>query len=227
MENEKSIIWKKLIDAQKRLESLFDESMNSYEEDGMSQFNHGMWNNKTWKSEKFRRVHIEVVDARETKSLWIMHFCIFPRLNSGAPIFGFDVIAGQNKITGAFLDYSPIDSDHAAIDQFRQFVQNVEWSKPRELPDWAKQIFSKYMVAAGNIRTLEELDVMINLLMKTVNWYINDMSLGAYFSAVEGHNRYAFYQKQNPHASKTLKALGLADDQVDTFIENYLFPVVT
>ena len=42
----------------------------------------------------------DVVDARESKGLWMMHVCIFPNLDNNGPIYGFDVIAGKNKMTG-------------------------------------------------------------------------------------------------------------------------------
>ena len=46
---------------------------------------------------------IDVVDAPIPAGLWMMHVCIFHTLdNPQALIYGFDVIAGKNKMTGAF-----------------------------------------------------------------------------------------------------------------------------
>ena len=43
-------------------------------------------------------------------------YAIFPTLDNPAPIYGFDVIAGKNKMTGAFHDFSPsADPDHPMI----------------------------------------------------------------------------------------------------------------
>jgi hypothetical protein len=92
---------------------------------------------------KFRRAHLDIIDARETKGLYMMHLCIFPHTNDPAPIFGFDVIAGAKKVTGAFHDFSPIEPDHVLMDLFTSRVTGLEWSKPRELPDWARAIFSE------------------------------------------------------------------------------------
>ena len=36
------------------------------------------------------------------------HVCLFPELTNGGPIYGFDIIAGKNKVTGAFHDFSPL-----------------------------------------------------------------------------------------------------------------------
>ena len=46
-----------------------------------------------WCSFDYRKE--DVVDARETKGLWMAHICLFPMLENGGPIYGFDVIAGK------------------------------------------------------------------------------------------------------------------------------------
>ena len=66
------------------------------------------WKNYLWTSDKFRRAHIEIVDAREEKKIWVMHMCVFPNYDDPSPIFGFDIVCGKNKITGAFHDFSPV-----------------------------------------------------------------------------------------------------------------------
>jgi hypothetical protein len=63
------------------------------------------WTNRIFRNTRFRRGHIEVLDVSASKKMWIMHICIFPHLDDASPIFGFDVICGENKITGVFLDF--------------------------------------------------------------------------------------------------------------------------
>jgi len=41
---------------------------------------------------------------------------------------------------------------------FKSRVADSTWSKQRQLPDWAKSIFSDSMIAAGNISTEQELE---------------------------------------------------------------------
>ena len=119
----------------------------------MARFNNPNWVNRTWKNDFIRRAHIDIDDARETKKLWMMHVCIFPELNNAGPIFGWDIIAGEKKVTGAFHDLSPLfKKDHPMIDMFGDLVENYIPSKKRELPDWALKIFSPHMIAAGNIQ---------------------------------------------------------------------------
>jgi hypothetical protein len=49
----------------------------------------------------------------------MMHCCIFPHTHNSSPIYGFDVIAGKNKITGCFHDYSKTnDADHPMMQWF-------------------------------------------------------------------------------------------------------------
>ena len=43
------------------------------------------WANHVYYSMRYRRAHIDIVDARETKNLWMMHVCIFPHTNDNSP----------------------------------------------------------------------------------------------------------------------------------------------
>ena len=95
-----SLVWQRLIGIQNLLEQEFSRTGTEIKEPGMDRFNQPGWINRIWSSENYRRAHIDVVDARNTKGLWMMHCCVFPHTHNSAPIFGFDVIAGKNKITG-------------------------------------------------------------------------------------------------------------------------------
>ena len=59
-------------------------------------------------------------------------------------------------MTGAFHDFSPSsDPDHPMIQCFYESVENFVPEKPRELPEWARNIFTGKMLAAGNVKTEE------------------------------------------------------------------------
>lgn len=219
-------IWDRLITLQSDIQSIFDKNMERYEEEHLDRFNQPGWVNLTWRSSKFRRAHIDVVDARESKKLWMMHVCVFPSLKSGAPIYGFDVISGPNKVTGAFHDFSPVNLNDPALEHFASECSKTAWSKPRELPDWARAIFSTNMVAAGNIQTDEEMQQMISLVMSNTKWYVEDMVVTEDMPSSYAHNKYAHYQKKNPHTPRTMKALGLNEEDVDFFVSECLFPVI-
>lgn len=226
-----SEVWDTLIKLQNDIITAFDSSGTEIYEDGMDAFNKPNWINRVWTSSKYRRAHIDVVDARESKGLWMMHCCIFPHLHSNAPIFGLDVIAGSRKITGFFHDYSPTESaDHPMIDDFTNSTERLEWNKKRDLPDWAKQIFNQDMISAGNIQSPEELQQLLNYSYESIfnyMWCISDYNNTADENVIKtAQNRYAHYQKQNPHTPRTMTALGLNADEVKEFIEVCLFPEI-
>jgi len=224
-----SLVWNSLIDIQKLLEKEFSRTGVEVFEPGMNRFNQPGWVNRVWSSDSYRRAHIDVVDARETKGLWMMHCCVFPHIHNPAPIFGFDVIAGKNKITGCFIDYSPTtDKQHPMIEYFAEEVSRYEWIKKRELPDWAQRIFSQHMVAAGNVKEESELSQIASLANILVNHYVetvgetNHMVADSTFE----QNYYAQNQKQNPHTPKVMTSLGLDEEDVRVFIQDCLFPEI-
>ena len=87
-------------------------------------------------------------------------------------------------------------------------------------------IFSKNMIAAGNIQTTDELSKLLKVVNETTHWYFNDMVTDFSYPAREVQNKYAFHQKQNPHTPRTMKSLGLNEEDVDQFVNNCLFPEV-
>ena len=107
MKNE-SFIWNKLIECQNQILKEFNTRGTEITEPGMDHFNQpeNGWMNRVWHTNHCRRCHIDVVDARDTKALWMMHVCVFPNLDNNGPIYGFYVIAGKNKMTGDFHDFS-------------------------------------------------------------------------------------------------------------------------
>ena len=223
-----SNVWNTLIDIQHLLEKRFSETGTEVFETGMDRFNQPGWINRVWTSKEYRRAHIDVVDARETKGLWMMHCCVFPHVHNPAPIFGFDVIAGKNKITGCFIDYSPTTNPkHPMIGYFADEVSRYEWNKPRKLPEWAERIFSKSMIAAGNVSDETELKQIASLAHILVNHYTECVGeTNARGDSREAQNFYAINQKQNPHTPKVMASLGLDEEDVRVFIQECLFPEI-
>ena len=222
-----SQVWDTLIEIQHLLEDNFSRTGQEVNESGMERFNQPGWVNRVWTSNRYRRAHIDVVDARETKGLWMMHCCVFPHTHNPAPIFGFDVIAGKNKITGCFIDYSPTgDRDHPMIEYFAEEVGQYDWNKPRKLPEWAERIFSPYMIAAGNVSDETELAQIASLAHILVNHYTECVgeTNNTSESTKDQQNYYAQNQKQNPHTPKVMVSLGLSEEDVQMFIQDCLFP---
>jgi len=226
-----SKVWEELIKIESRLEAAFYATGSIIHEPGMDRFNQPGWINKVWTSARYRRAHIDVVDARQTRGLWMMHCCVFPHLDNTAPIFGFDVIAGKNRMTGCFIDYSPtVDPTHAMIQYFGEEVGRYEWHKPRALPDWAQRIFSPHMVAAGNVSDDDEIAQISGLARTLTDHYLECVSetrgTADPEQAKTAQNYYAQNQKQNPHTPKVMASLGLDEDDVRAFIQECLFPEI-
>jgi phycocyanobilin:ferredoxin oxidoreductase len=224
-----SKVWDKLIEIQQLLESKFDETGKEIFEAGMDRFNQPGWVNRVWSSSSYRRAHVDVVDARESKGLWMMHCCIFPHIHNPAPIYGFDVIAGKNKITGCFHDYSKAgDAEHPMMDWFADEAQKLEWNKTRKLPDWAERIFSPSMVAAGNVQDEEELEQIFAMAKTTLAHYLETVgeTNNTANNTTEAQNYYCENQKQNPHTPRVMVSLGLSEEDVKHFIQECLFPEI-
>lgn len=228
------MIWEKLIECKNEIIKTFDERAEEFEEPGLDHFNtdDGGWINRVWRNGSIRRAHIDVVDARKTKGLWMMHVCIFPQLNNPAPIYGFDVIAGKNKMTGAFHDFSPsADPEHPMIQGYYESVEHFVPEKQRELPEWARNIFTGKMLAAGNVKTEEEADEIIRIALSNLHAYFDEVGAtdgeadSVLVSACQ--NYYCHNQQQNPHTPNVMKSLGLPEEDVDVFCKDMLFPKIT
>ena len=226
-----SIIWNRLIDCKDEIISIFDEKANEIQEDGLDYFNRpdGGWINRVWANNNVRRAHIDVVDARDSKGLWMMHVCIFPTLDNPAPIYGFDVIAGKNKMTGAFHDFSPsADPDHPMIQGYFESVEHFVPEKQRELPEWARNIFTGKMLAAGNVKTEEEATEIIRIALSNLHAYFDEVGEtkgeGNPELVAPAQDYYCHNQQQNPHTANVMKSLGLPEEDVDRFCTDMLFP---
>ena len=224
-----SQVWDTLVEIQHLLEDNFSRTGQEINESGMERFNQPGWVNRVWTSDRYRRAHIDVVDARETKGLWMMHCCVFPHTHNPAPIFGFDVIAGKNKITGCFHDYSKAgDSEHPMMDWFADEAQKLSWNKTRKLPDWAERIFSPSMIAAGNVSDEEELEQIFAMARTTLDHYLSTVAEtnNTAVDTTEAQNYYCENQKQNPHTPRVMVSLGLSEEDVRVFIQECLFPEI-
>ena len=226
-----SVIWDRLIECKDEIINIFEERATEFEEPGLAHFNNDLWINRVWRNDHVRRAHIDVVDARDTKGLWMMHVCVFPVLNNDAPIYGFDVIAGKNKMTGAFHDFSASATlDHPMIEGYKEAVADFIPKKQRELPEWAKNIFTDKMLAAGNVSTEEEAVAIIELAQDNLRAYFDEVGeftgQGIREEVIAAQNYYCHNQQQNPHTPRTMKSLGLDEADVDKFCTDMLFPKI-
>lgn len=228
-----SIIWNKLTECKDEIIQIFNEKAVEFQEPGLDHFNNtdGSWINRVWHNNSLRRAHIDVVDARDTKGLWMMHVCIFPVLTNPGPIYGFDVIAGKNKMTGAFHDFSPsADINNPMIDGYKESVADFIPKKQRVLPEWATNIFTDKMLAAGNVTDEAEAVAIIQIALDNLRAYFDEIGQfdgsGDPTAVATAQDYYCHNQQQNPHTPNVMKSLGLNEEDVDRFCKDMLFPKI-
>jgi hypothetical protein len=185
------------------------------------------WPNYVYTDIKFRRAHLDIVDARDTKNLYMLHLCVFPHTKDPAPIFGFDIIAGPKKVTGAFHDFSPTNKNHWMLEWFHDNNKSFKPKKERELPEWARSIFSGNMIAAGNVNSEEELSKILTLVRTNLKFYLSNIGNTDQNDYTKEQNFYCQKQKENPHTPKVMTSLGLDPEEVKTFIQEGLFPEIS
>ncbi len=225
------MIWERLIQFKEEALRVLNYNLTEYKEPGMERFNKPGWTNRTFSNDFIRRAHIDIVDARETKGLWMLHLCVFPQLTNGGPIYGFDIIAGKKKVTGAFHDFSPLlKKEHPLTEWFVEEADKFKPSKVRELPDWAKAIFSPGMIAAGNIQEEKELNDICTLALNNLVAYIDKIRYHHNDSdreeVIKAQNYYCDHQQQNPHTPRVMQSLGLPEEDIELFCRDNLFPII-
>jgi hypothetical protein len=220
-----SLVWDKIEALANHFTEIFDHSGELISQD-VSDYE---WHNSLWSSSRYRRAHVEIVDKRESHGMYILHTTVFPHPNDSSPIFGFDAVCGKNKITGAFHDFSNAgDPESFMYLWFKAQVNTLEWNKPRELPEWAQQIFSPAMVAAGNLREEDEIEQLCNLAKTTLDFYIKNVGIEQQsgFDFHRAQNRYCHYQKQNPQVVRSMVAMGIEEEKIKRFVQEVLFPEI-
>lgn len=178
--------------------------------------------NYFWKSTNLDMGHISVVDKRESHSVWMMHVNAYSKGNYPMPIYGFDVVCGKNKVTGCFHDISPTGYNDFPVHN------GFEETKRRELPDWAKEIFSEGMVAAGNVKQADELGELINIgASNLMTWHevlnsLEETKPEHYYD--NARKKYCQNQLMNPHSFAVMVKLGFPEDYLRNFKMNKQFP---
>ena len=227
------MIWDRLIKWKDETVELLNKELTEYKEPGMERFNNDElgWVNRTWKNKFIRRAHVDVVDVRDKKGLWMAHVCLFPELTNGGPIYGFDIIAGKKKVTGAFHDFSPLLQKQHPLTEW--FLEETKWYKPskeRELPDWAKAIFSGGMIAAGNVQEEKELNQICTMAVSNLANYIDKIKThhgeAKKEDVIKAQNYYCEHQQQNPHTPRVMQTLGLPEEDIKLFCQDNLFPKI-
>jgi len=220
-------IWATLNTVKSQFESMLYATGSVIYDPSFQEFNYDGWSNRVWKSCLYRKAHIAVIDAMDSKGIWLMHCCVFPRTTNPAPIYGFDVFASKTKIAGCFIDFSPTsDCNHQMLRWFSDQVQKLSWSNVRSIPEWGLPIFSSGIVTAANIRDPAEAQQIVDFAPASLKYYLDHINLtkGQVEDSGEYQNLYSRQQKMNPNITKMIEALGFSREVADCFIDQCLFP---
>ena len=157
----------------------------------------------------------------------MMHVCIFPNLITPI-IYGFDVIAGKNKMTGAFLIFPSVQIlNIPTIQGYYESVEHFVPEKQRELPEWARNIFTGKMLAAGNVKTEEEADEIIRIALSNLHAYFDEVGAtdGEADSISKCMSRLLLSNPTKSHIQCYEKSRSSEED-VDVFCKDMLFPKI-
>tara|TARA_R110000868_G_scaffold30953_3_gene113875 strand:+ start:18187 stop:18867 length:681 start_codon:yes stop_codon:yes gene_type:complete len=191
------------------------------------QQDHPSHTNKFYRSDKVDLAHISVIDMREEKKMWMMHVACYAKPNYPMPIFGFDVIVGKNKVTGCFHDMSPTVKhllDSTAESEFKKTVGPFVPKRERELPQWAKEIFSDNMVVAGATNEPREIENLCHMGRENMFSWFSEIEVRepVYMpNIVQTYNaaltKYCDNQLKNTNSKNVMISLGLEEDYVTRF----------
>jgi len=220
-------LWNRLNEYASYIHERFDDKFSRYHEHGMDGLEFKNWNDTFWCSDIIHKCHLKTIVPEDGKGLWLMHINIFPHKGIELPILGFDIVAGPKKITGSFMDFSPLHGHpHPYLYYMEKRVKDLSWNKPRELPPWAKEIFSENMIAVGNINTEEELEQFIEVTSDLLNYYLDNLEENAFNSnrdTTDHLNKYCINQKMNPHLHRSILAMGISEQDKDRYVNDVLF----
>lgn len=172
------------------------------------------WENHRFRSPRFRLAHVEIFNQDR---FCVVHCCVFPHVNDPSPIYGFDVIAGESKVTGVFMDLSPVVEGNTS-----PFLQ-IDVGKARERPEWG-EIFSPHWLACRP--SPEEMIMIGNEAVRVLVHYLASLGdVGNRDTIVAGQNRYCLNQRKNEHTRRALARL-LGPHRAEEFMDQILFPTI-
>ena len=174
------------------------------------------WENTRWFSSEFRLAHVE--RFRQPK-FSVLHTVIFPHVMDPSPIFGFDIIASDTKVTGVFLDRSPTISDWGPLTNLKFLTQRVK-------PEWGT-IFSDHWIACrpDHAECVAICDLACDLLSDYLMRLSEIHTTPRVHDVIQAQNNYSLQQRKNTHTTQVIKRL-LGDSRGEHFIQDILFPVI-
>ena len=186
------------------------------------------WRNLLLAGPGFRRAHVE--DLSVPGRLAVLHVCVFPHLDDPAPVFGFDLVGGPARVTGVFMDLSPVLPDRPTL-RLGDVLAAAEIDRlgeRRAVPPWG-DIFSDDFVALRP-HGLAEVARLGALGQVALAGFLDALAPGTVPAArsliAAGQDGYGAAMRQNTHTLRMLAGL-IGGDPARRFIDEVLFPLAT
>ncbi len=182
------------------------------------------WRNVLIEADAIAHAHVEYFEI--SGQLAVLHACVFHKVDYAFPIFGFDVITGAEKATGAFLDLSPAgpETAHIVAEWANVFAgSRAGFEKARALPDWG-DIFSVEALAVRP-RDGGEIEAALALGQASLSWLLSQpLALARDRRRVAaGQGAYIAGQRRNQHTLRVLAGV-VGEALARDFVETWLFP---
>jgi len=156
--------------------------------------------------------HVEIFNRDR---FMVVHCCVFPHYSDYSPIFGFDAIAGESKITGLFWDLSPTVRETSPFYDTRGLIN-------RERPEWG-DIFSEHWIACRPSQ--EQLVEIGSAASKCLADYLPSLAQLRHDQGpiISAQDRYCLQQRKNEHTMRVIQNL-LGPELAEEFVSTVLFP---
>jgi phycocyanobilin:ferredoxin oxidoreductase len=189
-----------------------------------------IWQNDFYFNPSIRYGHLEYFKSINGK-IEVLHCTFFPSYFKNVPIYGFDVIALNNNVTGIFCDFTKCPYDNLILSLKLKELKTKYIENERKLPDWA-DFFSENFVCISP-KGLDQ-NVLIKNFTRLFTDYVdfveNQNLNGCYLDtenvkkSISVQNSYSFNQRKNDKTSKALSAY-IGAEKAREFIDTILFPV--
>lgn len=179
--------------------------------------------NYVWKTEKFRKIHIEV--AQMKSGLNILHTNMYPRYEYDIPIFGADIVASPKSVGAAIVDISSIREDRSLPKDYEILdIVPRDFEEDKRMPEWG-DVFSKYCVFVKP--TEDEYQKFVDLTFTYLNYHCNishrvKPNWDNYPNVYAGHKYYCDKQRKNDKTRRVLKSI-FGEEFADKYISEMLF----
>ena len=189
--------------------------------------------NHCYQTPQFRKLHLEL--AQISNGLDIMHCVMFPSADYDLPIFGVDLVGRrEGAISAAIVDLSPVNSDRSLPEAYQTCLNElpaVEFSQPRDLPEWG-DIFSDFCLfirpadSEEEARFLQRVSDFLTLHCQVAKTCQPLTSPREILGVVSGQRNYCTKQQQNDKTRRILEK-SFGPEWTERYMSTMLFDMDT